>query len=99
MSEILLTFYCAVADREAIAEALRAVTLAPLHLREESVLGRDFGDAGAPEQVHGALRRAALDLIVATDAVDALVAAVEAARRNHPVRWQTVAVAARGRIA
>lgn len=99
MADMLLTFYCAAPDREMIADALRAEIHTPLHLRDERVVGRDFSDARAAEQVRGTLHRTAIDLVVSADAVDALVAAVEAVRRSHPVRWQTVAVAAQGRIA
>jgi hypothetical protein len=98
MPEMLLTFYCAAADRQIVAEALRTATTEPIHLRDEDVHGRDFGDAGTGEQVRGALRRSAIDLIAQEDAVDGLVAAVEASRRAFPVRWQTVAIARRGRI-
>ena len=82
-----------------MADALRGHTPAPLHLRDEQVLGRDFGDAGAGEQVRGTLRRAAIDLIVPADDIAPLVAAVTDARRGHAVRWHACPVAARGRIA
>ena len=55
MPEIMLTLYCSTADREIVAEALRTVTADPIHLRDEAVQGRDFGDAHAAEQVRGAL--------------------------------------------
>ena len=99
MPEMLLTLYCATADRDSVAGALRTVFPGPIHLRDEQVHGRDFADAHAGEQVRGALRRSAIDLVADDDAIDVLVAAVEQARRGHPVRWQTVAVARRGRIA
>lgn len=99
MTDMLLTFYCAAIDRDGVADALRSRTPTPLHLRDEQVLGRDFGDAGAGEQVRGTLRRAAIDLIVPADDIDPLVVAVTDARRGHPVRWHACPVAARGRIA
>lgn len=99
MTDMLLTFYCAAVDRDVIADALRAQSRVPLHLRDEQVLGRDFGDAHAGEQVRGALRRSAIDLIVTADAIEGLVDTVTDARRNHPVRWHSMAVSARGRIA
>ena len=99
MTDMLLTFYCAAIDRDGVADALRGHAQAPLHLRDEQVLGRDFADAGAGELVRGTLRRAAIDLIVAADDVAPLVAAVTDARRGHPVRWHACPVAARGRIA
>ena len=51
MTDMLLTFYCVAIDRDGVADALRGRTPAPLHLRDEQVLGRDFGDAGAGEVV------------------------------------------------
>lgn len=99
MTDMMLTFYCAAIDSDGVADALRDRTRAPLHLRDEQVLGRDFGDAGAGEQVRGALRRSAIDLIVPDGEVEPLVAAVTGARRRHPVRWHACPVAARGRIA
>ncbi|WP_420144654.1 DUF3240 family protein [Sphingobium sp.] len=99
MTDMLLTFYCAAVDRDGVADGLRHGTQAPLHLRDEQVLGRDFGDAVAGEQVRGALRRAAIDLIVQEEAVEPLVAIVTGVRRGHPVRWHACPVAARGRIA
>ena len=99
MTDMLLTFYCAALDRDAIADVLRAATRAPLHLREEQVLGRDFGDARAGEQVRGALRRAVIDMIVEAGMVEQLVKAVTDARRDHPVRWHSVVVSAWGRVA
>lgn len=98
MADLLLTFYCAAVDQESIAEALRPHSTTPLHLREERVLGRDFEDARAPEQVRGLLRRAAIDLVIDETEVETLVEAATQARRGHPVRWQTVAIAARGRF-
>ncbi len=98
MTDILLTFYCALIDQDGVAAALRSVTHAPLHLREEQVLGRDFQDARPAEQVRGALRRAAIDLIVEAQEREALVTAVTNARRGHPVRWHSSAISARGRI-
>jgi hypothetical protein len=99
MPDMLLTFHCATCDRDLIAEALRALTREPLHLREEAVLGRDFGDARAGEQVRGALRRAAIELVVEDGAVAALVEAVRDSRRAQPVRWRSLPIADRGRIA
>lgn len=99
MPECLLTFYCAAIDRDIVVQAMRSTTSQPIHLRDEDVHGRDFSDARAGEQVRGALKRSAIELIVADDAVDALVATVQAARRDHPVRWHMVAIARRGRVA
>lgn len=98
MAEVLLCFHCASADAEAIAEALRAVAQAPVHLREERVLGRDFSDAGTGEQVLATLRRSAVELVVDEKAAASLVATVEGARRRWPVRWLATPVSARGRI-
>lgn len=98
MAEMLLCFHCASADAEAIAEALRGVSRAPIHLREERVLGRDFSDAGTGEQVLATLRRSAVELVADEAAITPLVEAVETARRRWPVRWLATPVAARGRV-
>lgn len=99
MSEVLLTFHCTSADAEIVGEAIREVSPVPLHQRAEAVMGRDFSDAMTGEQVSGLLRRSAIELITGQDTVDAIVAAVTAARRRSPVRWQVVPVLHRGRIA
>lgn len=98
MAEVLLCFHCASADAEAIAEALRGVAQAPVHIRDERVLGRDFSDAGTGEQVLATLRRSAVELVIDEAMRASLVAAVECARRRWPVRWLTTPVSARGRI-
>jgi hypothetical protein len=98
VADILLCFHCASADAEAIAEALRGAVQAPVHLRDERVLGRDFSDAGTGEQVLATLRRSAVELVVDEAATAALVATVEGARRRWPVRWLATPIAARGRI-
>ncbi|MCW1382536.1 DUF3240 family protein [Novosphingobium sp. KCTC 2891] len=99
MANLAYTFHCATADRDAICTALRAVVAVPIHRRDEDVLGRDFGDAGAAEQVSGSLRRTAIVLVADEEMRGALVAAVERARRRSPVRWIAVPVAHSGRIA
>jgi hypothetical protein len=96
--EVLLTFHCAPVDAEIIAAAIRALSRAPLHIREETVRGRDFADATTTERVTGRLRRSTLELIVEEAAVASLVEAVGEAKRSLPVRWRTVSIAARGRI-
>lgn len=98
MADVLLCFHCASADAEAIAEVLRGVAQAPVHVREERVLGRDFSDAGTGEQVLATLRRSAVELVVDESVTDSLLAAVEGARRRWPVRWLATPVSARGRI-
>lgn len=98
MADVLLCFHCASADAEAIAEALRGVAQAPVHVREERVLGRDFSDAGTGEQVLARLRRSAVELVVDESMMASLLGAVEGARRRWPVRWLATPVSARGRI-
>lgn len=98
MPDILITFYCAATDSEIVAEALRALTPEPIHLRDEQVLDRDFGNARVAEQVRGALKRAAVEVAVPETEVERLIAAVAAARRSFPVRWQTMPVIARGKL-
>jgi hypothetical protein len=98
MDEVMLTFYCAPADADALAVTLRAVAGQPVHLRAETVHGRDFADARIAEQVAGTLNRAALDVIAPRKQADALITAVGRARRAQPVRWVITPVAARGRL-
>jgi prolyl-tRNA editing enzyme YbaK/EbsC (Cys-tRNA(Pro) deacylase) len=99
MDDMLLTFYCATVDGEAVVAALRTATRAPVHLRSEQVFGHDFDDARTAERVRGSLERVAVTLIVAKDDVNGLVIAVTAARRALPVRWHTSPVSNSGRIA
>jgi hypothetical protein len=99
MAEVLLTFHCALADADMLADVIRSHSKAALHRRAESVLGRDFDDADTTERVSGILRRQALELIIEEEMVDSIVAAVTAARRALPVRWHAVPVVRRGRIA
>lgn len=98
MAEVLLTLHCGSADAQVIGEALRSITAAPIHLREETVLGTDFGDAGAGEQVTGRLRRTALEILCEDVLVDELVAAAAKARRRLPFRWNAKAIHASGRM-
>lgn len=98
MADVLLTLHCAEADAEAILDALRRVTQAPLHSRAESVRGRDFGDAGTAEQVTATLRRVAIECIEEEARIETLVAAVAAARRRTSVRWHCTPISSRGRI-
>lgn len=99
MAELLLTFHCALADADLVAEVIRSHSKAALHRRAEAVLGRDFDDADTTERVSGILRRQALELIIEEEMLDSIVAAVAAARRALPVRWHVVPVVRRGRIA
>jgi len=98
MDEVMLTFYCVTAEADVIAVTLRAASGQPVHVREEIVHGRDFGDARVSEQVVGTLQRAAVELVVPLASVDALVARVAEARRAQPVRWVAVPILARGRL-
>lgn len=99
MDEVVLTFHCAIGEADVIAKCVRSETGRPVHVREETVHGRDFSDAKVSEQVTGTLIRAAVEVIVPRERIEALAAAVGSARRAHPVRWQATPVIARGRIA
>lgn len=99
MAKLLLTFHCALTDAYLLADIIRSHSKAALHRRAESVLGRDFDDADTVERVSGILRRQALELIIEEEMLDPIVAAVAAARRALPVRWQAVPVVHMGRIA
>lgn len=99
MDEILLTFHCVPHEADTIASLLRTLTGQPVHVRAETVYGRDFGDADVTEQVKGTLSRMAVEVVAGRAQTEEIVAAVAASRRAHPVRWQTIAVLARGRMA
>ena len=99
MADVLLTLHCATADAESLIDAMRTVTRAPLHVRAETVHGRDFGDAAASEQVTATLNRSAIDCVEDEAAIETILNTVTAARRRSPLRWYLTPVAARGRIA
>jgi len=98
MTDVLLTFHCATADRDTLSMALRSAARAPIHVRREAVLGRDFSDARASEQVTGELERDTLELIVEEGTVAEVVQAVTDAPCRLPVRWRVIPVLSRGRI-
>ena len=99
MPDVQMTIYCAAADRDMVADTLWTNVTVPLHVRDERVLGRDFGDAHTAEQVKGTLKRVAIDFIIDEADVQGVLDAVSQSRRGFPVRWHMVAVAGRGRIA
>jgi len=99
MSRVLLTLTCGVADAEAIASALRDTLHVPVHQRAETVLGRDFDDAGTVERVAGALARTAITLDIPADQVSQALDIATTARRRLPFRWHSVAILNGGRIA
>lgn len=97
MSRVLLTLICAVQDADAIALALRDHSHAPVHLRREAVLGRDFGDAATGECVAGTLARMAIEVELPADGAAAAVAAARGARYRRPFRWRVTAILDGGR--
>ncbi len=99
MDDVVLTFYCAAGEADAVAKCLRTETGRPVHVRQETVHGRDFSDAKVGEQVTGTLLRAAVEVVTPRARIEALTMAVAAARRAHPVRWQATPLIAHGRIA
>lgn len=99
MDDVILTFYCAAGDADALATTLRGATGLPIHVREETVHGHDFGDAHIREQVMGTLHRAAVVLEVSREKGNSLISAVTTMRRAQPVRWVMTPILARGRIA
>lgn len=99
MTDILLTFHCAMSDADVVAAAIRQVSDAPIHGRRELVRGQDFSDADTEEQVMGKLKRAAFQLVIAETERDAIIAAVAKAQRQLPVRWLVMPVIAHGRLA
>lgn len=98
MDDVKLTFYCGPIDTETLVGAIREISDQPVHVRAETVYGRDFGDARISEQVAGTLNRTALDVVARRDAAEAVVLAVGRAHRSQPVRWVMTQVLARGRM-
>ncbi|CAN5297807.1 hypothetical protein BH10PSE13_BH10PSE13_15450 [soil metagenome] len=98
MPDVLLTLYCATADADSLIDALRTVTRTPLHMRIETVHGRDFRDAGASEQVTATLDRSAIECVEDEAAITTILETAAAARRRSPLRWHMTPVIARGRI-
>lgn len=96
---LLVRFTCARADAETLAQALREAASGPIAWHETLVLGHDYADAGTGEQVEGLLRRAVLEIVVPAPALEAVVAAAQAARCRAPLRWHAVPLHAQGRIA
>lgn len=99
MTRVVLTLMCGVGDAEAIAMALGDCLHAPVHMRREAVLGRDFNDAATVERVAGTLARTALEVETDAGRVPDAVEAATGARRGLPFRWRTVAVLDGGRVA
>lgn len=99
MPEILLTFHCATRDAPAVTDAIRLISQAPVHLRQEEVRGWDFDDADTVERVSGHLRRTAIELIVEQGDLPQLLQSVTEAKRDRPVRWAVVPVLNKGRVA
>lgn len=98
MTRVLLTVMCGAADGEAIAAALGDRLHAPVHMRREAVLGRDFGDAATGERVAGTLARMVLEVETDAGRVVGAIDAAAGARRGLPFRWRTVAILDGGRV-
>jgi len=98
MSRILLTLFCGMEDADPIATTLRDHAQAPVHLRREAVLGRDYADAATAERVAGTLDRMAIEIELDAAEVDGAIAAAAGTRRRLPFRWRTVAIVQGGRI-
>ena len=79
-------------------DAVRSVTRVPLHVRTETVHGRDFGDARAAEKVTATLKRSAIECVADSEDSAHILQAVKGASRRSPVRWHQTAVLARGRF-
>ena len=99
MADVLLTLHCATADADSIIDAMWTATRVPLHVRAETVHGRDFGDAGASEQVTATLNRSAIECIDDETTIETILGTLASARRRSPLRWHLTPVTARGRIA
>lgn len=99
MSRVLLTCFCAAGDAEGVGQMLREAAEAPVHMRREGVLGRDFDDAGDAERVSGSLSRVALEIELEAALVDELISALASQRRRQPLRWRVTPILAGGRLA
>lgn len=99
MTRVMLTLFCGEQDANAIGAALGDCLHAPVHLRREAVLGRDFDDATTGERVAGTLARMAVEVELSADRVSEAIEAATQARRNLPFRWRTVGVLDGGRAA
>ncbi len=99
MNRVVLTLFCGVQDADAIGLAVGDCLHAPVHLRREAVLGRDFDDAATGERVSGTLARMAVEVELSADRVGEAIEAVTQTRRNLSFRWRTVAVQDGGRVA
>jgi hypothetical protein len=98
MADVLLTIHCATSDTPVLTDSIRSATSAPLHVRAETVHGRDFADARTSEQVTATLKRSAIECIEEASGVDAILQAVALSKRQFPVRWHQTTILALGRI-
>jgi hypothetical protein len=98
MPDVLLTLHCADTDTDAIVDAIRGVSRAPIHVRAETVRGRDFTDARAPEQVTATLKRSSVVCVEDAQMVEAIIESAKSAKRRSPVRWHQTPVIASGRF-
>jgi hypothetical protein len=98
MADILLTIHCATSDTEVLTDAIRSASSAPLHVRAETVHGRNFADARTSEQVTATLKRSAIECVEEASGVEAILRAVGLSNRQFPVRWHQTPILARGRL-
>ena len=98
MPDILLPLHCSATDTDAIVDAIRGVSRAPLHVRAETVHGRDFADAKTAEQVTATLKRSAVECVEDEQMIEEIIGAAMSAKRRSPVRWQQTPILARGRF-
>jgi hypothetical protein len=98
MADILLTIHCATSDTEVLTDAIRSACSAPLHVRAETVHGRNFADARTSEQVTATLKRSAIECVEEASGVEAILRAVGLSNRQFPVRWHQTPILARGRL-
>lgn len=99
MPEVKLTLYTHARDAEAIADNLRAHLRTAVHVRAETVYGRDFDDARTAERVTGALDHAALEVILDPAALTGALRVAQDTRRSSGVRWIVTEMLDSGRFA
>ncbi|GAA4780642.1 hypothetical protein GCM10023219_30870 [Stakelama sediminis] len=98
MAELRLTLYAAASDEGALIDALREPVEGAIHVRKETVHGRDFSDASTAERVTGKLDRIAIEFICPAERLDSIIAAAKQSRRSYPVRWLATEIRMSGRL-
>jgi len=98
MADVLLVVHAHPTDEEVLTDVLRDHASAAIHVREETVHGRDFSDASTVEMVSGKLGRIALETVIGEAELEIVTGALRDCRRAFPLRWMAQPVIATGRF-